>query len=151
MKKIPPLLGLFLVFIFLAATTSQTKCDKLLNSATLIANYESEDDSDLFMDEAEEDTADVAEESMPVAEPEPKPMTQPKSSPPPTKRNPASFKQGFKTTAKNCTLHAEPNLGSKALLTSSGGKKLWLEGHNESWYKGFYSNGSGYFPAECCE
>lgn len=64
-------------------------------------------------------------------------------------RVPASFKQGFKTTSKTCSLHSKPSAGSQVLLNSKSGKKVWLEGHNESWYKGYHKGGHGYFPASC--
>jgi hypothetical protein len=64
-------------------------------------------------------------------------------------RVPASFKQGFKTPSSDCSLYSEPNTNSKVILSTKGGKKIWLEGVNETWYKGFHKGGHGYFPSSC--
>ena len=84
----------------------------------------------------------------PVAEKKPTPKAKPKMKAA-KKRVPASFKQGFKVLSKNCNLYTEQNMTSSVILTTTSGKKLWLEGAGSNWYKGYHKNGHGYFPAEC--
>jgi outer membrane biosynthesis protein TonB len=93
---------------------------------------------------AEEVVMDApAEEETPVEE------SQPEPAPKKMVRVPASFKQGFKVANSNCPLYSEATENSPKILNTKEGRKLWVEAHNENWYKGYHKGGHGYFEASC--
>ncbi len=123
----------------------------LENSENSQESIELPDSDDGFVEDAEL----PAEEPQQVAKAEP--VETKKAEPTkmqPTKvqkeRVPASAaKNGYFVFANACDMKSSPSSESKSVGNVAKGKKLWLDSHNDQWFKAYKKSGTAYVPANC--
>ncbi|MCB0386503.1 MAG: hypothetical protein KDD43_14010, partial [Bdellovibrionales bacterium] len=78
---------------------------------------------------------------------QPKPKAIPKKLP--TKRGPAAFSAGYRVIRNKCPVYRHPNPMSSRIGTLAKGTRIWLEGVDTEWTRGFRRRKSIYVPSEC--
>lgn len=65
-------------------------------------------------------------------------------------RKPASnTKNGFYNLSSNCMMKSQPDAGSEDMGSASSGKKLWLDVHDNNWFKAYKKSGTVYISSSC--
>ncbi|MBK7844840.1 MAG: hypothetical protein IPJ71_14335 [Bdellovibrionales bacterium] len=69
----------------------------------------------------------------------------------PKKRGPASLNAGSRTLKNPCPYYFYPNPLEPAAGNLKAGTKIWLEGLDSQWMRGFIRRKSIYIPVKCLE
>jgi hypothetical protein len=122
----------------------------LENSESSQESIELPDSDDGFVEDAEL----PAEEPQQVAKTEPveTKKAEPKMQPAKVQKErvPASAaKNGYFVFASACDMKSSPSSDSKSVGNVAKGKKLWLDSHNDQWFKAYKKSGTAYVPANC--
>jgi hypothetical protein len=61
----------------------------------------------------------------------------------------AQFRDGMYNIASNCNMRAEPSQNAQNEGKIPAGKRLWVEGHNDTWVKVFKRSGPVFIHKSC--
>lgn len=67
----------------------------------------------------------------------------------PTKRGPAAFSAGYRRIKAKCPVYRHPNPMSPRIGSLKKGTRIWLEGVDTEWTRGFRRQKSIFVPADC--